>query len=89
MDRDPDTLGEIPVKLGLIGLAVPRKTYLQSHLDYLADRLTRLFENKELIKGLKWVYKPPVLRFYEETLIDQDEWGWKLLQAYRRDLGNV
>jgi tryptophanase len=52
MDRDPDTLGEIPVKLGLIGLAVPRKTYLQSHLDYLADRLTRLFENKELIKGL-------------------------------------
>jgi len=68
---------------------VPRKTYLQSHLDYLADRLTRLFENKELIKGLEWVYEPPVLRFFEGTLVDQDEWGWKLLRAYRRDLGNV
>jgi len=68
---------------------VPRKTYLQSHLDYLADRLTRLFENKKLIKGLEWVYEPPVLRFFEGTLVDQDEWGWKPQRAYRRDLGNV
>ncbi|MGB9816595.1 MAG: tryptophanase [Desulfurococcaceae archaeon] len=89
MDRDPETWKEIPVELDLVRLAMPRKTYLQSHLDYLLDRLTWLFENKDLVKGLKWIYEPPVLRFFEGILLDQDNWGSRLMEAYEKQLGEI
>jgi len=89
MDRDPETWEEIPVKLDLLRLAMPRKTYIQSHLDYLVERLTWLFENRELVKGLKWIYEPPILRFFEGILVDQDNWGARLLEVYEKQLGEI
>ena len=89
MDRDPETWREIPVQLDLVRLAMPRKTYLQDHLDYLVDRLTWLLENRDIIKGLNWIYEPPVLRFFEGILIDQGNWGLRLLEVYRKQLGEI
>jgi len=41
-----------------------------------------------LMKGLKWVYEPPVLRFFLGRLEDIDGWGTKLYEAYKKELGN-
>jgi len=87
MDRDPVTREEVPVKLDLVRLAMPRKTYLQGHLDYIVNRLAWLFEHREEIKGLVWVYEPPVMRFFEGVLKDEDEWGERLTKAFEKELG--
>ncbi|MEM3926584.1 MAG: tryptophanase [Desulfurococcaceae archaeon] len=89
MDRDPVTFEEIPVKLDVVRFGIPRKTYLKGHVDYLVDRLIWLYEHKEIIKGLKWIYEPPVLRFFEGILEDVGNWGNKLAEIYVKELGDV
>ena len=87
MDRDPQTGEEVPVQLDLVRFGIPRKTYLRGHLDYIVDRLVWLWEHRDLVKGLKWVYEPPVMRFFEGTFADADNWGEILAAAYERELG--
>jgi tryptophanase len=87
MDRDPETGEEVPVKLDLVRFGIPRKTYLRGHLDYIVDRLVWLWEHRDMVKGLKWVYEPPVMRFFEGTFTDVDNWGETLTGALERELG--
>jgi len=87
MDRDPETGEEVPVKLDLVRFGIPRKTYLRGHLDYIVDRLVWLWGHRDLVKGLKWVYEPPVMRFFEGTFTDADNWGETLAGAFERELG--
>jgi tyrosine phenol-lyase len=51
-------------KLELVRLTVPRRVYTRSHLDYVVDSVKGVFEKADNIKGLEWVYEPPVLRFF-------------------------
>ncbi|NLS45308.1 MAG: tyrosine phenol-lyase [Firmicutes bacterium] len=51
-------------KLELVRLTVPRRVYTRSHLDYVVDSVKDVFEKADNIKGLEWVYEPPVLRFF-------------------------
>ena len=88
MDRDPMTGEEIPVKLDLVRFGIPRKTYLRGHLDYIVDRLVWLWEHRDLIKGLVWVYEPAVMRFFEGTFADENGWGELLAQVFERELGS-
>ncbi|MEM4677524.1 MAG: tryptophanase, partial [Candidatus Korarchaeota archaeon] len=78
---------EIYPDLELVRIAFPRRTYLKSHADYLIDRLVWLYENREVIKGLQWVYEPPILRFFLGRLKDIDNWGEKLVEIYKKELG--
>ncbi|MEM1873723.1 MAG: tryptophanase [Acidilobaceae archaeon] len=78
---------EIYADLELVRIAFPRRTYLRSHADYLIDRVLWLYEHRDLVKGLRWVYEPPVLRFFLGRLEDVDEWGSELARAYERELG--
>ncbi|MGC9009793.1 MAG: tryptophanase [Sulfolobales archaeon] len=87
-DRTPDGK-EIFPDLELMRIALPRKTYLRSHIDYVVDRLAWLYENKEVIKGLEWVYEPPVLRFFLGRLRDIDNWSTELAERYRRVFGDL
>ena len=59
--------------LELLRLAFPRRTYLRSHINYAVDRIVWLYEHRDIIKGLKWVYEPPVLRFFLGKLKDIDD----------------
>lgn len=88
MDRAKDGR-EVYADLELVRIAFPRRTYTRSHVDYLVDRILWLYENRRLIEGLRWVYEPPVLRFFLGRLEDVNRWGDKLVDAYIRDLGEL
>lgn len=51
-------------KLELVRLAIPRRVYTQSHLDYVADTLVRISARKDSVRGLKITYAPELLRHF-------------------------
>jgi tyrosine phenol-lyase len=51
-------------KLELVRLTLPRRVYSYAHLDFVAEAIIRTFKRRDEIKGLKFVYEPPVLRFF-------------------------
>lgn len=64
MDRDPETGKNRPAKMELVRLAIPRRVYTQSHMDYLIEVIDILNQGKKGIKGLKMIYEAPVLRHF-------------------------
>jgi tyrosine phenol-lyase len=86
MDRDEDGNEQFS-DLELARLAVPRRVYTMSHLEYVVDRLKWLYQHRDKIKGLKFVEEPPVLRFFFGMLEPLDNWGAKLAEAFKKDFG--
>jgi tryptophanase len=72
----------------LVRLAVPRRVFTLSQIKYVEDRMTWLYENRELIGGLKFVYEPPVLRFFMGGLEPVSDWPEKLLAKFKEDFGD-
>jgi tyrosine phenol-lyase len=52
-------------KLELVRFTIPRRVYTQAHMDVIAESSARVFERRRLIKGLKMVYEPKYLRFFQ------------------------
>jgi len=86
-DRDPDGK-EIMADVELTRMAVPRRVYTISHLEYAADRVVWLYKHRDLVKGLTFVEEPPVLRFFFGRLAALDGWGAALCDAFKRELGD-
>jgi tyrosine phenol-lyase len=86
-DRDPATGEEIMADLELARLAVPRRTYTMSHIEYAVDRLAWLYRHRELIHGLKFIQEPPVLRFFFGRLAPVDSWAQDLAAAFKAEYG--
>jgi len=85
-DRDKNGK-EVYADLELTRIALPRRVYTISHIEYIIDRLQWLYNNRELIKGLKFVSEPPVLRFFLGKLDALNNWGRKLGDAFKKDFG--
>lgn len=51
-------------KLELVRITIPRRVYTYAHLDYVAESVINVYKHRDKVKGLKWVYEPPVLRFF-------------------------
>lgn len=66
MFAQPDKVtGEIRYPdLELVRLAIPRRVYTQSHLDYVAHVIARVFARRAELRGMKMVYEPSVLRHF-------------------------
>jgi tryptophanase len=88
MDRDKDGK-DVPADVELTRIAVPRRVYTVSHIDYAIDRVQWLYKHRELVKGLKWVSEPPVLRFFFGRMEALDGWGSNLRDAFKKELGNA
>lgn len=48
----------------LVRLAIPRRSYTQSHFDYILEGLADLARERETIRGMKLVFEPPYLRHF-------------------------
>jgi tyrosine phenol-lyase len=61
---DPITRAESPVALDLVRLAVPRRVYTQSHIDYVVEAVLEVAERRSRLRGLRIVEAPPSLRHF-------------------------
>jgi tryptophanase len=48
----------------LVRLAIPRRVYTQSHIDYVAEVLLEIKENKNNLNGFKIIEEPKFLRHF-------------------------
>ena len=48
----------------LVRLAIPRRVYTQSHIDYVAEVVIEVYKNRDKLKGYKIVYEAPMLRHF-------------------------
>ena len=61
--RQPDG-SEQPAVMELVRLAIPRRTYTQSHIDYVIEVCTAVAERRSALRGLRMVYEPAALRHF-------------------------
>lgn len=54
----------IPPPMELVRLAIPRRVYTQSHIDYVAEIIIAVFNERHLLKGYKLSYEAPMLRHF-------------------------
>jgi tyrosine phenol-lyase len=87
MDRDNDG-NEVFADLEIARMAIPRRVYTVSHIEYAIDRINWLYKYRDLIKGLKFVEEPPVLRFFFGKLKAIDNWGRNLCEAFKKEFGS-
>ena len=88
MDRDKEGK-EVLADLELSRIALPRRVYTMSHVEYAIDRINWLYKHRNLIKGLKFVFEPPVLRFFEGRLEAIDDWGEDVAGALQKEIGEL
>jgi tryptophanase len=62
--RDRATGAETPAAMELVRLALPRRVYTQSHVDYVVEVLTEVAKRKDELRGLRITEQPPVLRHF-------------------------
>ena len=58
----------IPAQMELVRLAIPRRVYTQSHIDYVAEVIIEVFQNRNKIKGLKIIEEAAMLRHFTAKL---------------------
>ena len=63
--RDPETGEHRYPALELTRLAIPRRVYTQAHMDVVAESIKAVFDAREQTRGLKMVYEPKYLRFFQ------------------------
>jgi tryptophanase len=55
-------------RMDLVRLAIPRRVYTQSHMDYVIEALLKVWEKRDEICGLKLSYEAPFLRHFTARL---------------------
>jgi tyrosine phenol-lyase len=55
-------------KMDLVRLAIPRRVYTQSHIDYVVEVILEVWKHRENIKGMKLTYEAPFLRHFTARL---------------------
>jgi tryptophanase len=84
--REPD--GTEPLAdMELVRLAVPRRVFTLSQINYAIDRVRWLYDNRRLVGGLRWVEEPAILRFFYGRLEPIGDWQHELVAKFRQDFG--
>ena len=79
---------EVFAKMELLRLALPRRVFTLSQIKYAVDRIIWLYENRELLGGLKFVEEPKVLRFFFGKLEPIGDWQKNLVKKFKEDFGD-
>jgi tyrosine phenol-lyase len=62
--RDPTTGAEIAAAMELVRLAIPRRVYTQSHVDYVVEAILNIWERRSEVRGYRMVEQAPALRHF-------------------------
>jgi tryptophanase len=62
--RDPETSQELPARKELVRLAIPRRVYTQSHVDYVVEAILNVFARREQLRGYRITWQTPFLRHF-------------------------
>jgi len=62
--RDPKTGAEVPAAMELVRLAIPRRVYTQSHMDYVVEAFGEVNARRATLRGMRIVEQAPFLRHF-------------------------
>jgi tryptophanase len=62
--RNPQTGEETPAAMELVRLAMPRRVYTQSHVDYLIEAIIAVHQRRQAVRGYRFTEQAPVLRHF-------------------------
>ncbi len=85
--RKPDGT-ETLANMELVRLALPRRVFTLSQVKYVIDRISWLYQNRNLIEGLTFTSEPEVLRFFFGRLKPVSNWTEKLIKKFKQDFGD-
>ena len=85
-ERNPDG-SERLASMELVRLAMPRRVFTLSQVEYVIDRVKWVYDHRELVGGLRFVHEPATLRFFTGRLEATSDWPEKLAEAYIKDFG--
>ncbi|MBN1975202.1 MAG: tyrosine phenol-lyase [Sedimentisphaerales bacterium] len=63
--RDPESGDHRYPSLELTRLTIPRRVYTQAHMDVVAESIKAIYDDRKKTKGLRMVYEPEYLRFFQ------------------------
>ncbi|SDB90267.1 tryptophanase [Raineyella antarctica] len=86
-EREPDGTERL-ADMELVRLAMPRRVFTLSQVKYAIDRVCWLYENRELVGGLRFVEEPEILRFFYGRLEPIGDWQDRLVARFREDFGD-
>ena len=71
--RTDSATGEFePAKLEMVRLAIPRRGYTKSHIDYVIECIESVYRKREKITGMRILQEPPVLRHFTAVFEPMD-----------------
>jgi tryptophanase len=59
----------IPASRELVRLAIPRRVYTQSHIDYVIEVFEKVWSQRHLTRGLRFIYEPKFLRHFTSQFV--------------------
>lgn len=63
--RSKETGDNYYPELELVRLTIPRRVYTQAHMDLTAEAVEEVYYNRDRLRGLKMIYEPKYLRFFQ------------------------
>lgn len=87
-ERNPDGTDKLS-SMELLRLALPKRAFTLSQLEFVADRLGWLHEHRDLIGGLAFTEEPKQMRFFMGRLAPVGDWPEKLVAAFKKDMPSL
>src|SRR4029450_12742687 len=62
--RDPESGVESAAPMELVRLAIPRRVYTQSHVDYVVEAILNVWKRRGAVRGYRFLEQAPFLRHF-------------------------